>query len=1236
MEAPGKNLFGWTVAGAVVALILPIVGAVLVGTLSPGFVGIHIPLRSLFEATGGMIALAIAGILLAEFGSNRETRHYSWMAAALVNMGLLDLFDAASIPSDFCIWLHACSTCTGGLLFAGVWVSQSCPHFFARLRFPGLIAAFSILVGLASLLDPNLLPMMKTAEGVFSTTAVLLNLVGGIGFLAASVWFVRRFLAAGELEDWTFGMLTCLFGAAGVLFGYSLPWDGVWWWWHLLRLAAYTVALSYGLRTFRETELQLRRVNLELGETNAALQRDQELLESNEKYQKQAELDLQRLNRQLNETNAALDQTVADRTARLLAIEERFELAVRGSTDGLWDWNVLSGEVYYSARFKELVGYQDDEFPNHFSTFEAHLHSDDRDWVMRVLETHLKERKPYDVEYRLRMKSGQYRWYRARGQAIWNEAGQALRMAGSITDVTEEHRLRERFRLAVEASPTALMMVHQDGRILMANSRSLTLFGYRAEELIGQAVDLVVPEQFRNRVPEYRDQYFKSPRPRVMGKDRNVVGVRKDGSVFPAEIGLSPVETAEGSAVICGVMDITDQQQTLEAMRQAKEAAESASRAKSSFLANMSHEIRTPMNGIIGMSQLLAQTELRSHQREYLATVEESAHILLRLLNDILDFSKIEAGKLELESVDFRISECIARAAQMLLLRAAEKGLEIACRIAPELPDHLRGDPGRIQQILVNLLGNAVKFTETGEIFVNVNAESISSTHVRLHFAISDTGIGIPSDKLEQIFRPFEQAESSTTRRFGGTGLGLTISRQLVSMMQGTMWVESELGRGSTFHFTGEFEVAVDQQLHEPIELDSLKELPVLVVDDNLTNRRILCEMLQYWKMSPIAAASADAARQALQAADIAQKPIRLILLDHHMPAEDGFHFAESLRTVQRHQHCPIIMISSGSTPFDTELCQKHGIDRFMTKPVIASELLNEVLRQFSRYRKVTPAPAMGDGVQIPPRQILLVEDNEINRRVAIGLLRTRGHHVTVAENGLEAVQQLAEREFDVVLMDMQMPVMDGYEATAEIRRREHLSGGHIPIVAMTAEALKGDRERCLEVGMDDYVAKPIVPAELYRAVERFPALCLSATSSDVFDTQPDPVTMNKQPSTPPVNSVGGDKPIIDWAIAHQRLGGGAEVIREFAAILQQQAPVLLAEIRRAVELRDATLLRRSSHTLKGSATYFGAEPLIQAAVALESLGRDGSFENTETLLKALVIEVDRVLKALEAVPDSA
>ncbi len=826
--------------------------------------------------------------------------------------------------------------------------------------------------------------------------------------------------------------------------------------------------------------------------------------------------------------------------------------------------------------------------------------------------------------------------------AVKNAFGEVTGFLGVAEDITERKWMLERFRATVDAAPTAMLVVDKAGDILLANRQAEEMFGYPHGELIGQKVEVLIPSRFQEQHPSHRDAFFHNPVQRDMGAALDLYAIRKDGSEFPVKVGLSPIETGEGPAVICGVLDITQQKLTLANLQSAKEAAESASRAKSSFLANMSHEIRTPMNGIIGMSQLLAQTELRSHQRDYLATVDESAHILLRLLNDILDFSKIEAGKLELECIEFRISECVARASQMLALRAAEKGLEMACRVAPEIPDHLLGDSGRIQQVLVNLLGNAVKFTEAGEIFVNVNAESITQHQVRLHFSVSDTGIGISPDKLEQIFRPFEQAESSTTRRFGGTGLGLAISKQLVEMMQGRIWIESEPGRGSTFHFTAEFGVSENQQRHESAELSSLQDIPVLVVDDNFTNRRILSEMLKYWQMNPILADSATAARQAIQKATQSHQPIRLILLDHHMPGEDGFHFADSLKQTQDGSSCPIIMISSGSSSIDADICASHGISRFMTKPVIASELLNEVLRQFSRFATVKPELSLhlDKNVTVPSRRVLLVEDNEINRRVALGLLRSRGHQAEVAENGKEAVDRLAEQEFDVVLMDMQMPVMDGYEATAIIRAREHQTGGRIPIVAMTAEALKGDRERCLESGMDDYVSKPISPAEMYRAIERFPAICLRSHSGILpipkehaagsLLTMPSPTA-----STSPVPQEQIEPtvalPAIDWNVAKRLLPEDAAEFKEFVEIVKTELPVFLAEIRRAMEARDVKSLRRSAHTMKSSVSYFGAEPLIAIAKAMEQHGIDESFEGTQELLTTMEQEVARVLVALES-----
>ncbi len=1201
-----KHIVAWVVSGLLLSMVVPVLGAALSAWLIPSFRLSHVALHSLVEGCGGLIALAIAGILLAELEHKPEANHYPRLAAGFLCMGVLDLFHAGTVPGNPFIWFHSTATFAGGLLFSLVWLPRSGRRTGSISRMPLIAAVASVAFGVVSISAPEMLPSMRTGAGAFSNIALALNLVGGVGFLTASIFLARRYLKERDLENWLFAVQSTLFGMAGVLFSTSVVWNGGWWWWHFLRLGAYIAAFWYGVRAFRGAEGELREINIRLAESKASL-----------------------------------DRTVAEKTAQLRASEERFDLAVRGSTDGLWDWNILTGEVYYSPRMKELIGHAEDDFPDVFASFESILHPDDHDWVMREVDAHLKCRKPYDVQYRLRSSSGQYRWFRARGQAIWNASGQPTRAAGSITDVTEEHLLRERFRRAVEASPAALMMVHEDGRILMANSRSQTLFGYAAAELIGQPIEMLIPERFRPGHPEHRRRFFQAPVQRAMGPHLELYGVRKDGSEFPVKVGLSPVEADDGRAVMCGVLDITDQIMSLEAMRQAKESAESASRAKSSFMANMSHEIRTPMNGIIGMAQLLSQTELRSHQRDYLATITESAHVLLRLLNDILDFSKIEAGRLELECVEFRISECVARASQMLMLRAAEKGLELACRVAPEVPDHLRGDPGRIQQVLVNLLGNAVKFTDAGEVFMNFEAEAITSETVRLHVTVSDTGIGIPLEKQSQMFRPFVQAESSTTRRFGGTGLGLAISRQLVEMMHGRMWLESEVDRGTTMHFTAEFGIAADQHLPRPAELDSLQNIPVLVIDDNSTNLRILSEMLQHWRMQPVLADSAKTARQALRLAEESPHPVQLILLDHHMPDEDGFAFAKSVQSLLESRKCPMIMISSGVAPVEGDVFQKYGICRFMTKPVIASELLNEILRQFGRGEAAStqkPASRDGNSAAVQPRRVLLVEDNEINRRVAMGLLHSRGHQVDFAENGAEAVTTLAEQEFDVVLMDMQMPVMDGYEATAAIREREEHSGGHIPIVAMTAEALKGDRERCLAAGMDDYVAKPIVPTEMYRAVERFPALCLP-TLVPPPAASPIPIVSAANPSRSPVLQFsppadgGSSPPAVDWDVARAHLGSDPQVLQEFAGLLKSQSPTLLAEIRRAIESGDFKLLRRSAHTLKGSATYFGAEPLVEAALALEAQGRNETLDGATEKLATLETELGRVLAALDAWP---
>ena len=793
-------------------------------------------------------------------------------------------------------------------------------------------------------------------------------------------------------------------------------------------------------------------------------------------------------------------------------------------------------------------------------------------------------------------------------------------LAVYMTDITDLRRTQEglrtsqeQYRRLFEEAPVAYHEIDRRGVVTRVNEAECALLGLPAAEILGRPVwSLVVPEE---QVAARREVAEKMSGSAPLTPFSRTY-VRRDGTRPVLEIHENFIRDADGaiSGIRAALLDVTERLRAEEESRRLRETAEAASRAKSDFVANMSHEVRTPLNAIQGMTELTLTTGVTAEQKEYLGAVKSAADSLLTVINDILDFSKIEAGKLELDPIDFRLRDTVEDALGVLALRAQEKKLELTYRVSPQVPDDLVGDPGRLRQVLLNLIGNALKFTARGEVAVSVGLDQPDAKEPRLHFHVRDTGIGIPPEKIETIFDAFQQADSSTTRRYGGTGLGLTISTRLVQLMDGRIWVESRPGAGSTFHFTAVFGAAT-----KPVSRSrpALPAASVLVVDDNTSSREALQETLGAWDLAAAGVDQSEAGWLEVVSAREQQRPYSLLLIDADLGEMDGFTLAERILLAALDPELPpsrrtaILMLLSAGQLGQVARCLELGLS-YVVKPVRHDALLAAVGKALG----VAPEPAgallpgSGRTREARPLRLLVAEDHPVNQLLARRLLERRGHSVTVADNGREALAAIEQNTFDLVLMDVQMPEMDGLQATAAIRRREQTTGGRLPIVAMTAHAMRGDRERCLEAGMDGYLSKPIEQDELFRTMDALTG------SGGAPPTAPAPRRASEA--------------ILDYQQLLGRLGGSTELLQEIAGMFQKEYPKLLERAAQALAARDAVALHRAAHTFKGVLRNLAAGPAADLALRLEEAGRKADFTAAAEIFAELTSGVEQLEHALK------
>lgn len=902
----------------------------------------------------------------------------------------------------------------------------------------------------------------------------------------------------------------------------------------------------------------------------------------------------------------------------------------------IWCTTLDGKRLLYTNPFAaRLYGRTIEELQSHANYWIDAIHPDDREPVLKNLHD-LIERKQVEQEYRIVRPDGSMIWLHDRISIVHNDAGEPMYVGGIGTDITAIRESEALYSSLVESLPLHVLRKDLKGKVVFGNQRSCQSLGVQLDDLIGKSDFDLFPQDLAQKYCEDDQRVLET------GKVYNGVEAHQDskGERTFVEIFKCPVRNSQGSINGIQVMywDVTERENAAEEIRTAKVAAEQANRSKSEFLANMSHEIRTPMNGIIGMTELLLQSAPTSEQRDYLRMLKQSADSLLRLLNDILDFSKIEAGKLDLEQRRFNLRDCIGHTLQAHGSRAGNKGLKLLCRVDPSLPEEVIGDEVRIGQILVNLVGNAIKFTTEGEIEVQVLGENAVSDArnqkaLALRFSVRDTGVGIPVEHQARVFDSFSQVDSSTTRRFGGTGLGLAICSQLVNLMGGEIRVKSEPDKGTEFVFS----ILVGRADPSTTETRSFgrRKPTVLIIDQHPRSRQILAEMLEAGGISVMPFDNHEDAIQDARSRSAEGEPLDTILIDSDLSDVDAFSVTTVMQQDPILNRCPIMVLTSAVKPGEALRYRRLGVARYLQKPAVHSELINAILQTSGYAGSLDLDTNLKSGAtRIRPLKVLLAEDGVVNQQVAIGLLRQHGHEVVVAENGQEALDAIEKENFDAVLMDMQMPIMDGLAATRAIRLSEQAGTApnqparHIPIIAMTAGAMKGDEEKCLESGMDAYISKPICPSLLIDTLDDLVNISSpqSRSAAQASTKSPSPnSTRQRFNNTPPT--------AINLESARQVCGDSNESLCVLAKSLLDESKALTQGIADAIASEQTNQMRHLAHSLKGAALVFGASQVAETALRMEMTPEDR--ESIQMLFEELQIQVKQMNEALKQVIES-